>query len=408
MTGFVKDNYTWILMLLTVLLLSTATAFNAPLIIMAAIAVYWIFSEKGAVFDERMRFSLILFMFIWVPILISVFDAYDISRSFSTSLRYLGYPLAGIFIIRSLANHSHRDKVFWGVFWIIAFWSLDALIQAALGYDIFGYPYKEGAVTGIFHPKIRLGVVAAVFTPVVFEVARRKGTQWPWLWLIVLAVVVAIFMNGRRAGWVMLALSVAGYIIYVYLISGRKAAGRALLLALFGIMTLVAVGLSSGILQERIDKTMSMFHGDTIDMKSVSPGRVEIWNVGLAIAKDHPINGVGARGFSKASEYYVHEKNVEGLASTHAHFFLLDVLVETGVIGVLGYIAMLVVFIAHLLKLTRDSMPYVVPWALSFLIASFPLNVNHAFYGSFWNAIFWFSLYVTIGMFPIGREKIHV
>ncbi|NIP72274.1 MAG: O-antigen ligase family protein [Gammaproteobacteria bacterium] len=353
--------------------------------------------------DPKVRLLGTLFLCVWVPLVLSVFDAVDFQRSLSTAVRFIGYPLAGIFIVQALSDDKARQVVFIGTAIVVGFWCLDAMIQWTLGYDVFGYPSQPGALTGVFYPKIRLGVVTAVFAPVLYEGVRRYGRRYPWSWLVLLAMVAAVILNGRRAGWMMLAIATVGYVAYLYFVAERRQWLR--WMAVGGVAFAIAVGMVSQtqLVQDRMSRTLAVFQGDYEGINRATSLRLGIWRVGAEIARDHPVNGIGGRGYDAASEHYVQERGVDGMVSTHAHLFALEIAAETGLIGIAGYAVFLVVLVRGLLGVPRQAWPRVWPWGIGALVAGFPLNVNHAFYGSFWSAIFWWLVFVTIAMMPEQR-----
>jgi hypothetical protein len=73
---------------------------------------------------------------------------------------------------------------------------------------------------------------------------------------------------------------------------------------------------------------------------------------------------------------------------------LLEVLVETGVIGLAG----LLLFVLLLYRFVRRKGLGLAlfPWLLALLTAAFPFNTHMAFYGSYWSSVFWWLLVLTI------------
>jgi O-antigen ligase len=133
----------------------------------------------------------------------------------------------------------------------------------------------------------------------------------------------------------------------------------------------------------RIDRTLAMGSGD---LERALAGRDWIWSTAVHMAANHPINGVGVRGFRHA--YAAHSSpgdpwvNPEtGTGAAHAHQIVLEVLTETGATGLLLWLCAAWLLMRSARRLPRAAQvraPYV---ALAVLL--FPLNTHLAFYSTF-------------------------
>jgi O-antigen ligase len=104
----------------------------------------------------------------------------------------------------------------------------------------------------------------------------------------------------------------------------------------------------------------------------------------------HPINGVGARGFRDA---YPHCVAHEGPAvwgtmpALHAHQIVLEILAETGVLGLLLWLAA----VAQAWRAWRfapaPARERARPAMLALAVTVFPLNTHLAFYSAFWGGL---------------------
>jgi hypothetical protein len=72
---------------------------------------------------------------------------------------------------------------------------------------------------------------------------------------------------------------------------------------------------------------------------------------------------------------------------------LLEVAIETGLIGVAGYAWFLWLVLARLREAADEAQA---AWGLSALAAAFPLNAHLAFYGSYWSSLMWLAVAVAM------------
>ena len=115
----------------------------------------------------------------------------------------------------------------------------------------------------------------------------------------------------------------------------------------------------------------------------------------------HPVNGVGIRGFRDAYAQYA-AKDDFWLAhgqkgALHAHQIVLEILSETGLVGLVLWLMGL----ALAIRAWRWSLPAArtrarVP-ALALVVTAFPLNTSLAFYSTFWGGAFLLLLALFAG-----------
>ena len=75
---------------------------------------------------------------------------------------------------------------------------------------------------------------------------------------------------------------------------------------------------------------------------------------------------------------------------THPHLMSLEILVETGIIGLSMYLFAL--FLILKISITSTSSDPAKFWLIAAFIAWFPLNTHLAFYGSYWASLVWMLL----------------
>jgi O-antigen ligase len=205
--------------------------------------------------------------------------------------------------------------------------------------------------------------------------------------LAYLAVLVVVMLAGARAGWVSL-------IVVSVMLGWRIARGswaRMAGLTAAAVLVTALIGGSayhqSETFKARMDRTLLLKKG-TIDVALA--GRIWIWQTANAMAQAHPINGVGVRGFRYAYpnfsypiDPWINPQTHTGAA--HAHQIFLELLTETGVIGLsLWFIAA-----ATLWALARRSgrNRYTrAPW-VALMVMMFPINTHLAFYSSFMGVV---------------------
>lgn len=393
-----RDNLALALLFLTAFLFISKSLYNVPVAIMALIGFYrCIISPKAVWADLHTRFFIVLFLLLWLPLLISLVDAVNPSRSAKTVFPYLRFLFMGIYILQEARRIDLWEKLRLAVFCLLAFWCVDAVIQYIFKADLFGYPYEAGHITGMFYPRNTISHVTAALSPLYFEFIREKGRKIKWLWLLLIPLFMVILLSGRRSAWIMLLVSMAGYLFYLF---RRELVDRGMkkLLLLSGIMLVITVCITVAVnqpLQNRIQETMQLFSGDYEQIDVATARRLPIWEAALSMIRSNWLNGIGPRGYRYAYSDYTDEDDYWvklSMSPTHPHQMYLEILVETGIIGLIGFLAAAYLFTSLLMK--EDLIMYVLPALLCLITAIFPLNTHLAFYGSYWSSFFWWLLLI--------------
>ena len=164
----------------------------------------------------------------------------------------------------------------------------------------------------------------------------------------------------------------------------------------FGVIVLLAGSLAiiNPTLRGRLLATSGLFSTAVADIDEATAYRLTLWRTGARIFVDHWLTGIGPRGFrhvyaeyAQADDFWI--KRI-GKGQTHPHQFLLEIAVETGVIGLLAF----VLFYGRLWRLlcSRSEGGVAPLWLLSALVAWLPLNAHLAFYGAYWSTLAWLVL----------------
>ena len=407
--AWLKSNLALILLLLTLLLFTSKSLYNLPVAIMALLGLWRSISRSHAVFaDPAIRTYAVLFMSLWLPLLFSLPDAVNVSHSARTVFPYLRFLFMGIYVL----NERHRIKNFpllqLFAFWIAVFWSLDAVVQYLAGYNLFGYPYEQGHITGMFYPDNTITHILAALSPLYFDSVRRYASKYPVAWLLILPVFAVVLLGGRRAAWIMLTISVGGYLFFLlrYTDTWQTTRNYLLLTGFACVATLALLVYNTPSLQMRLETTSGLFSLDYELTDQATARRLPIWETSVEIIRDNWFNGIGPRGFRHVYQKYSTKDNYfHEIGTTHPHQLLLEVLTETGVLGLVGLLVFAWIFCSYFL--TAAHLPQVYPAIISVLVITFPLSSSLAFYGSYWSTvIWWFLLYSFLALPPAARPHV--
>lgn len=346
----------------------------------------------------------VLFAAYWLPQALSAVDAVDQARAVRESLADLRYLPFLWLAAMAVADDRGRRLTFGGLGVIMLVWAVDALLEALLGrsplfsgidtikHGISGRGMcSEQAVlqldrlSGILGPcNLKLGIVLASLSPFALHLAWRRFGMPGWL-VAAFVMGAAVLLAGARASWITYAL--------VLLLGGWRLLGFKRLLGVFaaGAVLLGVLGASVPNLRERLMRTAVMLSEDPGSMDTALSGRSRIWEAAWCMTREHPINGVGARGFRFAFEDCDPEAGTPPAwgagPALHAHQIVLEVLSETGFLGLLLWLAGAAMAWRAWRYADADARLAAHPAMVALVVTVFPFNTHLAFYSTFWGGL---------------------
>lgn len=326
--------------------------------------------------------------------LLSAPDSISPGKSWGTVAGLLRYVPLGLYACFAIRRESKLHAVYVTVALIVALWTLDAWVQALTGWSLGGHAQAE-RISGIFGAhNLKLGPTLAVLSPFALWAARQRFGQRGW-WLALVLMLVPILLAGSRAAWLMYALVALGFAWHAMGSTRRFvlfcAAGAVLLAVVAG-----AAWETSTRFQARVDRTLLALPGNGQAVDAALSGRLDIWHAAVDMIAAHPFNGVGVRGFRYAYPHYVpptdHFLQAEacgvGEGACHAHQLVLEILSETGGLGLLLWLGALALAWRAWRRVDAAARARAFPVTLALGVMLFPLNTHLAFYSAWWGLLF--------------------
>jgi O-antigen ligase len=381
--------------LAVVVLLPIGRASELAIAIGALAALVFLARGRIELHDRANGLAIALFACYWIPTLISGFGAVAPARTWSTvaaTLRFLPFVLFAMFALRDARVWK---RIVLAVAIVVSLWIVDAFVQMTTGYGLGGSAEAE-RLSGIFGKgNLKLGPVLAVLSPFVL-VAARERFGWRGLAVAFVALAVPILLAGSRAAWLMYAIVCCAIAWRETRNPGRFAIAIAIAGVLIAGIGAVALRDSQGF-DARIGRSLLALEGTESAVDAASAGRLGIWRTALAMWEAHPANGVGVRGFRYAYPQYAAPKDAfvdraSDTGASHAHQIVLEVLSETGLIGLVFWIAGAFIAVRAWRRAEARARERARAPALALFAMSFPLNTHFAFYSAWWGLFFWWLL----------------
>ncbi len=346
--------------------------------------------------DDARRLVVILFLAYALPVALSAFTSVVPDKTWASAVASLRYLALALFTVQVMRQPVPAAGLVPAIAAVVLLWVLDAWVQFTTGYSLGGAPEQE-RLSGIFGAdNLKLGPVLAVLSPFLLLAARARLGR-PGLLLAFLLMLVPVLLSGSRAAWLSYAL--VSVVIAWHETGGslRRFAPLLIGVGLAFVMAAAGMRLDSGGFQARVERSLLAIEGTPQALDEASAGRLSIWRTAIDMIRAHPLTGVGARGFrhdyadhAAAGDRFVVDGSPEGAA--HAHQIVLEVLSETGLVGLAGWIVGVIAALRAWRRADRDARARAFAPALALVAMCFPLNTHLAFYSAWWGLFFWWLL----------------
>ena len=227
---------------------------------------------------------------------------------------------------------------------------------------------------------------------------RRGPGPLPWLFLALCLLIIVV--SGKRAAWITAVFELCALAAY-YGLRGSLQLPRVVVPTIMAALVLIGAYLSSDWVQSRTQILVTALDEPDYQTLNMATGkRLPIWSTAIRMGRDNWLNGVGPRGFRFAYADYAAEgdewaepmRGGPGSRGSHAHQLILDLFAETGVIGVAGYLAMLVLLLRCWQSASAAARSRALPYGISLVGMLCPLNTHPAWYSSWSGLLLWFFL----------------
>jgi O-antigen ligase len=385
-----------LLVLAVLALLPLGRSAEAPLALAAIVGLVLAWRARAQLrADAGVRLVALLFACYWFAALISAPGAVATQKAWSTVAVLLRFFPFALFAVLALRNVVLWPRLIAGAAGVVVLWLLDAWVQMLTGYSLAGAMQAE-RLSGIFGAdNLKLGPVLAVLSPFVFVAARAR---WGWRGLAVAFVfqLMPILLAGSRAAWLMFAVVTLAFVWRETRAPARFAAWAAGAMCIV-VLAVVAAWYGSAAFDARFDRSLLALQGSESALDAASAGRLRIWGTASRMIAAHPFTGAGVRGFryaypayARPGDAFVDANADEGAA--HAHQLVLEILSETGAIGLALWLAGAWCALKAWRRASAPARERALAPALALAAMTFPLNTHLAFYSAWWGLLFWWLL----------------
>ena len=352
--------------------LAVSVATRQLIWLMVVVSLLTLITNREAILSTPgMKKAAMLFACIALPGLISLLFSVNLDRGISAVFRFAAYALAAwvVLSVKIEEGDAKRIMSFLGI--LLVAWAVDGFVQLLTGVSLLGDPLvelgEEGAiVTGSL--QLGYGATLAILSPFFLEALRRAGGMG--VGILSLPVYAAIVMSGHQSSAVLALIGLAGWAMLA--LRNKEVGAKR---QVTGFVISAIIGLLLGVY-------LSVVTGQ-VSTLAEAPARYQsflyqsqLWELSWQAFKDHWFTGVGMRGFGTYA-LATDTSAIPGLAETwHSHLTILEVISETGLVGLIGYGLLL----RWLWGYVQDERIHVAVAGLTALLAVFPLGTAVGMY----------------------------
>lgn len=364
------------------------------------------------------KFFLALNIYLVISSLISI----DPMSSLKTSIfyfRFIIFALATWFVLKNSSIKYQRNYTFIIVIFFIII-CLDAFFQYFSGYNALGFKKSDlFRVSGIFQDELVLGSYLSrlfifIYSLFLFFFTFKKNFNWFLCTLFLCLILCTVIISGERTSFGLIIMSIFSLILFVKL---NKRTFLSLIILIPVLLVTFATSdkkiayrmfveplqQSGQISNNLLNKYEDLKKNYTVEKKVIfSREHTLHYIVAYRVFLDNYIFGAGPRMFRQVCSFPGY---VEGTCnevtcdscSTHPHNVLAQILSETGILGLLFYIVIIVYLLKKIFKLFRkieiNSTDIIKFGCLSvFLINLFPLIPSGNIFNNWISIIFYIPL----------------
>ena len=337
---------------------------------------------------------------------LSSFDSYVPEKSSLRTLASLRYLAAGLSMSVLLRAESAHWRVLRWTAILLVFWALDGFVQLFLGADLFGITMHPDRLNALFIRQYQFfGPTLAMLSPLLLEYARRR---WPaWAWMLSFSLILgAVLIAGMRSGWLIMGLVMTVYLLQMINRENRQLRYATLSIPALALGVILAGYLASPLFQSRVEQSLKALEGTGAAIDFASSERLPIFSTALRMYEAHPVNGVGVRAFMLAYPDFaepddVHVRKSGGKrGAKHAHNLVLEVMADTGTIGLAGLLIGLVLAFRNWQKMRPSHRQEAFPYLLALVLVLFPVNSHFAIYGTYLSSLIWVLVGLWMASYP--------
>ncbi len=334
----------------------------------------------------------------WIYLNLIGINSLDLFSSFKASIFFFRFILFSLFIGYFAFNFFNYKKIFLIWFYIILFVCLDIWVQFIFGVDLFGYEAHAWRYSGLFGNELVAGaflwkISGPLIGLFIFEIFIKKNFKYNFVTILFLLIPLTILITGERTSFIMFIFCI---FISLFFFSFLLKKIKLFLISSVILASLLfsTINLSSDV-KHRYSELLSILNNFNQSSYGV------LFVSGFEVWKQNKFFGVGLKNFGKICDRdVISTDQIHQTCSNHPHNLYIQILSETGIVGLTIFLSLFLSFFLSILKkinhINKTSIKlYIFVSTFCYLIGFlWPIVTSGSFYSS-WNGFFY---WIVIGI----------
>ena len=379
--------------------------------------------------DQIQKIFLFFLIYVIIANFLINYEIIDL-KFFYKNLLYLKFFLLFLILDIIFKNFNLVKKIFFINSINLIFLIFEVYLQRSIGYEILGYsihPYNR--VTGPYGEELVIGTLIlyigfhSFFYFLINKKFKSKTNEFLYFITFFNLYFFSIYLTGERMNFLISLLVITLMIIILY----KHRLKLFLSTFIFFILIFLTfhfnltvsdkyktfvdlIRLKDKIIQIDSSKNIINKKEDNLEIKiednektyfHVLDAHLLHFSVAKEIWKDNKFFGAGLRSFQRiCGNYdYLETFNENKSCSTHPHNFILELLAETGLLGI-GIFIFLIIYILKknskkLLQIIKrpENNLIIISFFIIFIALIWPLKTSGRLFSNFYGTIFWFNFF---------------
>jgi len=356
------------------------------------------------IFSQKKIFLYLFFSIFAILPYHNIDVSFDFQNSFWKSIFYFRYILMTFGIVLFLNKNNNSELTFKKYYVILLFViSIDVIKEHLTGTNFLGYSsIYNGRIASFTNPELIIGYIFCFISLFCFDKflnIKRKYLIIP----LIFYILIISFIIGERSNFLKLFILITVFYTFIYLSENNFKIINFIKVFLFclTISTVFFVAIKDTKQASKFFDYNNISKISNFEMFINNLKHTPHYSTALKIFYNNPIFGIGINNFreeSKKEKYSEKKYKFDGnRSSTHAHQLYLEILSETGILGIVYFLVLFVWSIYLSLKnYVKNNNIQIIPHLLLNLFFIFPLLPSGSFFGTIYGLPFWYNFAIIL------------
>ena len=413
-----KNSYNSVLILLMtifpILMILGSATINFFCVIFSIYAIINYKLVLKLIFSQKKIFLYLLFSIFAIFPYHSIEIDFEFQNSFWKSIFYYRYILMTfglVIFLNKTENSELMFKKYYIIYLIII--SIDVIKEHLTGTNFLGYSsVYDGRIASFTNSELIIGYVFCFISLFCLDKFLNIKNKY-FIIALIFYILIISFIIGERSNFLKLFLLITLFYTFLYLRENNFKIINFIKIFLFyvTILTLFFFTIKDTKQAEKFFNFSNISKISNFETFANNLKHTPHYATALKIFYNNPILGIGINNFREESKKDIYSEKKykfnENRSSTHAHQLYLEILSETGILGIIYF---LMLFLWSIYLSIKNYIQYnnlkIIPHFLLNLFFIFPILPSGSFFGTIYGLPFWYNFAIILYLSQKSEIKV--